>query len=178
MRTIRRNRALVAALPAWGVGGVFIYAALVKLAEPAAFVEAVAGYRLLPTWMEAPAAFSVAWLELVAGAGLLIPRLRPAASALLSALLAVFIAALASAWWRGLNVECGCFGGTGATTGYAWPIVRDLGLLAAVLLCALGCRPGPLWTAARRKIAAFPGSPFRLEGATGKMAPARGRVTE
>ena len=45
----------------------------------------------------------------------------------------VFIAAVASAWVRGLAIDCGCFGGGGQVapgqTRYLQEILRDVGLL-------------------------------------------------
>jgi hypothetical protein len=52
----------------------------------------------------------------------------------------VFIIAIAQAWARGLNIDCGCFGGGGAVepgqTKYLQEILRDIVLvfLAAYLI--------------------------------------------
>ncbi len=51
-------------------------------------------------------------------------------------LLVAFIVGIASAWARGLQIECGCFGGGGgpavnASAAYPWELARDVGLLAA-----------------------------------------------
>ena len=52
-------------------------------------------------------------------------------------LLVAFIVGIASAWARGLSIDCGCFGGGGfeadAAAAYPWDIARDLGLLAMSL---------------------------------------------
>ena len=49
-------------------------------------------------------------------------------------LLVAFVIGISSAWARGLEIECGCFGGGGAKEGassaYPWEIARDVGLLA------------------------------------------------
>ena len=57
---------------------------------------------------------------------------------LLAAMLVVFIAALSAAWTRGLDVSCGCFGAAaaGVSHGYAWPIARDVLLLAGLAVSA------------------------------------------
>jgi hypothetical protein len=48
-------------------------------------------------------------------------------------LLLAFVAVIASAWARGLRIECGCSGGGGeaadAAAAYPWEIGRDLGLV-------------------------------------------------
>ena len=47
-----------------------------------------------------------------------------------------FIVAIASVWYRGISIDCGCFGGGGevdaSQTQYPAEIARDLGLLLAV----------------------------------------------
>jgi hypothetical protein len=48
---------------------------------------------------------------------------------------------VASAWARGLQIHCGCFGGGGPATGvqasdYLGELVRDAGLLAMAALLA------------------------------------------
>ena len=56
-------------------------------------------------------------------------------AAVVSALLfAAFIIGIASVWARGMEIDCGCFGGGGydpdATSKYPWEIARDVALLA------------------------------------------------
>ena len=52
-------------------------------------------------------------------------------------LLLVFIFAVASAWVRGLSIDCGCFGGGGEVapgqTAYGTELLRDAGLLLLAL---------------------------------------------
>ena len=52
----------------------------------------------------------------------------------LPVLLVAFIVGIGSAWARGLQIDCGCFGGGGfdenAADDYPWDIARDVGLLA------------------------------------------------
>ena len=49
-----------------------------------------------------------------------------------------FIIGIASVWARGIQIDCGCFGGGGfdadATAKYPWEIARDVGLLLLSLL--------------------------------------------
>ncbi len=44
-----------------------------------------------------------------------------------------FIIGIASVWARGMEIDCGCFGGGGAdpdaSSNYPWEIARDVGLL-------------------------------------------------
>ncbi len=50
---------------------------------------------------------------------------------------------IGSAWARGLSIDCGCFGGGGASSGvdgakYAQEMVRDLVFIGLALFVALG----------------------------------------
>jgi hypothetical protein len=49
----------------------------------------------------------------------------------------IFIIAIGQAWARGLNIDCGCFGGGGTVapgeTRYLQEILRDAGLVAMAL---------------------------------------------
>ena len=59
----------------------------------------------------------------------------------LRVLFVAFIIGIASVWARGINIDCGCFGGGGAdpdaASQYPWEIARDVGLLAASLVPGL-----------------------------------------
>jgi hypothetical protein len=121
--------------------GVLGYAAIGKLRNLAGFAAQVAEYRILPLSTSGGVARAVVAAELAAAALLVVPASRPAAAALATALLAVFLAAQVGAWARGLRIGCACFGGSGEleTVGPA-TIVRTLLLLllAAVAVAAGG----------------------------------------
>jgi uncharacterized membrane protein YphA (DoxX/SURF4 family) len=115
----------------FAVGGIFVYAGILKALDPAQFAADIANFRLLP-WPECAAlALYLPWLEIVCGAALIVRRLRVAAALVLSALCVVFLVALASAKARGLDIACGCFG-----SGDAGHLLRAL-LLDAAILSAL-----------------------------------------
>jgi Methylamine utilisation protein MauE len=91
-------------------------------------------YQRLPF---AAVGYGLPFLEIALG-GLLLAGLAVRLAASVSAtLLILFVAAIASAWLRGLQIDCGCFGGGGTVaaghTGYGREITRDLALLAAAL---------------------------------------------
>lgn len=121
----------------WGIGGLFLVAGGAKLWDPAQFLIAVESFRLGPPPLAVVAALVIPSLELVCGAALLRGRAVGGALAWLALLLLLFLGALASAWARGLDVTCGCFGAT-AHIQYPWFIARDLGLLALVGWLAWG----------------------------------------
>ena len=111
----------------------FILAALPKIQEPAAFVISVEGYRVVTGDFALWVALALPWLELVAGFGLLIPQIRRGSALVLALLLIAFIVLHASAWARGLDINCGCFSAheSDKAPNYLWPILRNIGLLAA-----------------------------------------------
>lgn len=123
------------------IGGVFLYAAGTKLGDMAAFAEQVANYRILPAATVAPAAALLPGIEMVIGTLLVLGIATRAAAALAAASMALFVTALTVALARGINLECGCFGGADVAT---WTtVVRDLALLVLALAVAIG-GPGRL----------------------------------
>jgi hypothetical protein len=108
----------------------FVYAGAAKALDPAAFTADVENYRLLPALPSAALAVYLPWLELVTSIALLFNRLRAASLLLLLAMSAAFSVALATAWARGLDISCGCFGTHGGTVVPA--LIRALVLLACL----------------------------------------------
>lgn len=98
------------------LGGAFGTAAILKLLDPSAFVADIDHYRLLPYPLAVVVAIYLPWLELLCGAAVLFRWRERGAALLLVALCAIFASALASAWLRGLNIDCGCFGRTLASS--------------------------------------------------------------
>jgi uncharacterized membrane protein YphA (DoxX/SURF4 family) len=137
------------------VGGVFVVAGAVKLPDPAAAERAVRAYRLLPEAVVPAAAFGLPVVEIAVGLALLAGVWVRTSALLASLLLAVYVAAIASVWARGLSIDCGCFGSGGQVaagrTAYPAEIARDVGLLVVALALArwprsrlaLGTAPGP-----------------------------------
>jgi uncharacterized membrane protein YphA (DoxX/SURF4 family) len=120
-----------------GLGGVFLVAGVLKLPDPAAAVRAVRAYRLLPEAFVSPVAFGLPMVEIVVGLALLAGVLVRTAALASAVLLVVFVVAVGSAWARGLQIDCGCFGHGGAVaagdTAYPAEVARDVGLLIVAL---------------------------------------------
>ena len=72
-------------------------------------------------------------LEVVVGLALVLGVLTRGAAAISALLFVAFIIGIASVWARGMEIDCGCFGGGGAnpdaSSDYPWEIARDVGLL-------------------------------------------------
>ena len=113
----------------------FILAALPKIQDPAAFAISVEGYHVVTANLAMWIALVLPWLELVAGFGLLIPQIRRGSNLIIALLLIVFIALHASAWARGLDINCGCFNAheSEKTPDYLWLVLRNIGLLTACI---------------------------------------------
>lgn len=123
------------------LGAVFVAAGVIKIwdfhqggwATPA-FYEDIANYHLIESSDAVMlSAVYLPWLELVIGSALLLGRATAGAAAIAAGLMLVFIAALASAWSRGLDISCGCFGHENATANFPLLLGRD----CALLLCAV-----------------------------------------
>lgn len=110
---------------------VFLRAALPKIQDPVSFAVAIGGYRVTGPELSMWIALVLPWLELVTGLGLLIPKIQRASGLILAILLLAFIGLHASAWLRGLDINCGCFGEdlTHDAPKYLWLIVRNCLLL-------------------------------------------------
>ncbi|HKK18932.1 MAG TPA: MauE/DoxX family redox-associated membrane protein [Opitutales bacterium] len=111
---------------------VFISAGLPKVQDPLAFSVSIENYRVVGGSLALWAAIILPWLELIIGIGLLTPWLRRASACTMAALLSLFIGLHASAWFRGLDINCGCFGqsaGAAENPDYHWLILRNLALL-------------------------------------------------
>jgi uncharacterized membrane protein YphA (DoxX/SURF4 family) len=122
------------------LGGVFLVAGVLKVPDPAAAVRAVRAYRLLAEPLVAPVAFGLPVIEIAVGLALLAGVFVRTAAIAGAVLLVVFIAAVGSAWARGLQIDCGCFGNGGQVaageTSYPLEVLRDVGLLLIALALA------------------------------------------
>ena len=129
-------------------GGVWIVAGLIKLPDPAGSVRAVRAYDLLPESVVPTVGLVLPLLEVVVGLGLVLGLLTRTMAVVSALLFVAFIIGIASAWARGLEIDCGCFGGggelAGASAKYPGEIARDVGLLLASLWLVV--RPRTRWS--------------------------------
>ena len=116
------------------LGGVFLYAGGLKIADPAAFAGSVAAFKLLPTFGNYLIAATLPWVEVLCGL-LLITGYRVRAGATLVLLMnLVFAVAITSAIIRGLDIDCGCFRQGGPKTSPWIALLRDLALIAGTVV--------------------------------------------
>ncbi|HLS45562.1 MAG TPA: MauE/DoxX family redox-associated membrane protein [Ornithinicoccus sp.] len=119
------------------LGGVILAAGLLKVTDPTGSIQSVVAYRLFDYQVAEMIGLMLPVIEVALGL-VLILGLLTRWSALAGALLMLaFIAGIASAWARGLSIDCGCFGTGGPVdpddTAYLEEIVRDAALAAAGL---------------------------------------------
>jgi uncharacterized membrane protein YphA (DoxX/SURF4 family) len=147
-----RVKEVLLALTRIVLGALFAWAALTKLPNMELFAEETANYRLLPAALVS--LFGVpGGVEILSSALMVVGVWVRASAAIVALMLVAFIVALSQALLRGIDLRCGCFGGTELASW--WTVARDVVMLAACvpLLKAGGGRlfwPGkPPGTAAR-----------------------------
>ena len=111
----------------------FLLAAIPKIQDPVAFAISVESYRILTGQAVLWVALVLPWLELVIGFGLLVPKMRRASSLLIILLLFIFVGLHASAWIRGLDIDCGCYAIESVSSNYFLLISRNCALIIAAV---------------------------------------------
>ncbi|GLY17284.1 DoxX family membrane protein [Kineosporia rhizophila] len=126
------------------VAGVFLYTGWAKIQDIDDTIRSVRNYQLLPEAVVPTVGSALPVVELILGA-LLLAGLLTRFTAVLTGLVSLaFFAGVASAWARGLQIECGCFGNSGFTSNPTPGYVRELLLNGAIMLaCAALVRLGP-----------------------------------
>lgn len=110
-------------------GAFFAISGVTKLMDPIVFRSQILGYEIIGDPYAAMVAIALPWTEIFCGAALIFGVLRMGALAVLNVSLVVFLGAIVSAWRRGLDIECGCFG-SGEKGQFALWVIEDTALLA------------------------------------------------
>ncbi|GHC88148.1 hypothetical protein GCM10007079_32880 [Nocardiopsis terrae] len=136
-----------------GLAAVLVTAAVTKF-PPALSVQAVEAYDLFPEDLAQLIGYTLPLFELALALLLLAGLATRYVGAVSTLLMIVFIAGIVSAMARGLNIDCGCFGGGGQVdpgeTSYGLSIARDIAFGAMGAFIAL-----------------WPRSPFALDRVLG-----------
>lgn len=119
---------------AWGLfvflcrvilAAIFLLYATDKIADPLLFARSIAAYQILPTtFLINLTAVTLPWVELLAGLCLLFGVWRKGALLVTMGLLTMFTGMFVVTMIRGLEIDCGCFGGE-SPVGWG-AIFRDL----------------------------------------------------
>ncbi len=115
------------------LAGILGYSAYTKL-PPALSVQSVEAYQLFSPGVSEFIGYTLPLFEFALALLLLVGLATRYVGAATGLLMLVFIAGIASAWARGLTIDCGCFGTGGEVaageTAYGIDIARDVGFLA------------------------------------------------
>jgi len=118
------------------LAGIMLWAGLAKLLEPDQALRAVQAYRIFSSSIDDIVAIGLPIVEITVGVLLLLGLGTRFAAWVTAGLMVLFIAGVASAWIRGLSIDCGCFGGGGDVPSagrvgrYLTEIGRDLVFMA------------------------------------------------
>ncbi len=124
------------------VGGLFVYASIHKILDPADFAVSIRNYMIIPLEWSNIAALALPWIEVTAGSFLILGiQTRPSAL-LTTGMMAVFVGAMMYAYSIGLDIDCGCFSSSASSSGKIGllQIVRDSSLFFVSLLIVLADR--------------------------------------
>ncbi|HUU37843.1 MAG TPA: MauE/DoxX family redox-associated membrane protein [Candidatus Desulfaltia sp.] len=121
------------------VGGVFIWAGVLKVVDPLGFAQSIMNYQTFPRALAFIIALVLPWVEVIAGGLLIVGLFKRSSAVLISLMLIGFIGLVALALARGIDTSCGCFGSFSRRADLTL-ILTDLGLLY-LALCVFFAKP-------------------------------------
>lgn len=113
------------------IGGLFLYAGVIKIGHPYEFAAAVQAYQLLPQFLVGLAAVVIPWLEIVCALALLFGYKPRSALFTFMLLLVFFLAIIGLTMSRGLDIDCGCGLLASRRIGW-WVLMEDFALLLLI----------------------------------------------
>jgi putative oxidoreductase len=114
------------------IGGIFIYAGVVKIFDPVGFANDIDNYKILPWPLTVRLAFYLPWLEILCGLAVILGLLYRGGLLILTMLVSIFIIASVIAKARGLDITCGCFGHASKNWSFTTHLVLDFAILIAL----------------------------------------------
>ena len=114
------------------VGGIFVYAGVLKVLDPVQFGLDIDNYKILPWFVSVRLAFYLPWLEILCGLALIFGFLYRGGLSVLTLLVLVFIGATIAAKARGLDITCGCFGHASQHWSFFQHMAIDLAIFVAL----------------------------------------------
>ncbi len=92
------------------LGGMLLVSGFLHSSNPILFFESVYQYRLVSPWIANVLSFTFPAAMLLAGTWLMLSFFQRQTVVFVSGMYLVFFVAQASAWLRGLDIDCSCFG--------------------------------------------------------------------
>jgi putative oxidoreductase len=114
------------------IGGIFIYAGVMKISDPAGFANDIDNYKILPWPLTVRLAFYLPWLEILCGLAVILGLLYRGGLLILTVLVWIFIIASVIAKARGLDITCGCFGHASKNWSFTTHLALDFAILIAL----------------------------------------------
>ncbi len=125
------------------VGGIFVYAGVLKVLDPVRFGLDIDNYKSLPWFISVRLAFYLPWLEILCGLAVIFRFLYRGGLSILIALIGVFIGATIAAKARGLDITCGCFGHASQNWSFPQHMAVDFAIFIALVVLWLARMPRP-----------------------------------
>ncbi len=123
------------------LGLIFIYSGIMKIIDTPGFSNSIYNYRLLPDFLINFLAIILPWIEFITGLLLLLGITIKENTLIINALLIIFIIAVIINLFRGLDINCGCFGtGNGTKIGFAKLVENSFLLFMGILLMLFDSR--------------------------------------
>ena len=121
------------------LAAVWAWVAVARITDPAASVDAVRAYQLLPDVLERGIGYGLPFVAFALAALLLLGLAVRVAAAVSAALFLLQLIGLVAAAARGLRISCGCLGSGGVLpTGQSTAYPRDIAVVAVLLVLAAG----------------------------------------
>ena len=133
LRRIFKHQPWITLLFRLVLGGVLLVAGALKVTDPYASATSVRAYQILPVHIANFLGFVLPFAEVALGIFLVAGIWVRWVAVLGTALMVVFVIAIAQAWIRGISLDCGCFGKGGLrdtqelpVLSYTLEITRDI----------------------------------------------------
>lgn len=125
------------------LGGTFLLAAIPKILDPQGFAIDISHYAIFPKWTINIIAITVPWIEVFIAISIIFKIAYEGGVLLINMMLIAFLILLAQAWIRGLDIDCGCFGHSGARESVSKAFIRDLFYVVWAILLFLYSKHQP-----------------------------------
>lgn len=116
---------------------IFIFAGAEKIANPEGFAISISNYKLIPISAVNIFAITLPWIELITGILLLLGISVKENSFIILGFMIVFTLAVLISLFRGLKIDCGCFGSDNKI-GLLKLLENSLMIFASILLSIFG----------------------------------------